>query len=101
MTTFPTINLNGTDAKDLLQQNVDVLTALEALREAMAKAAPHGRDYQTMPDGSYERAHVERSLIWKRFIEINDHFADIATNIQGQIIDRKKPSVFGNLRDYL
>ena len=54
--TFPTVNMNGTARDDLLAQ---VATAKSALRIAMDKfreMTPHGRDYQTAPEGDFEKA---------------------------------------------
>lgn len=48
--TLPTVSLNGSTAQELLQQQLDVLKAVDALRDAMRQAAPHGRDYQYAPE---------------------------------------------------
>jgi hypothetical protein len=48
MTTTPTINLNGTDQRKLLQ---DYLLAIHAMRAALSytgMTAPHARDYQSL-----------------------------------------------------
>jgi hypothetical protein len=50
----PGVNLNGTSHKELMLQYTAALTFLS---NAMANLPrPHGRDYQTMPDGSYRAA---------------------------------------------
>lgn len=48
--TLPTVNMNGSSAHELLDQQLRVLRAAEALWEAMRVAAPHGRDYQLAPE---------------------------------------------------
>lgn len=49
----PRANLNGTSKKELLDQYSKALSALLAAQEALAQMSPHGRDYQTLPDGQY------------------------------------------------
>lgn len=46
----PLINMNGSSRRALIEQQIDVMRAFDALREVMAEAAPHGRDYQLRPD---------------------------------------------------
>lgn len=48
--TLPTVNLNGSSAHELLEQQLHVLRAVDALWEVMRVAAPHGRDYQYAPE---------------------------------------------------
>ena len=48
--TLPTVNMNGSSANELLDQQLRVLRAIDALWEAMRVAAPHGRDYQLAPE---------------------------------------------------
>lgn len=62
----PRANLNGTSKKELLDQYIDALKALLAAQEALAKMAPHGRDYQTLPDGQFDiavRQHRARRVL--------------------------------------
>lgn len=87
----PTINLNGTDAKQLLDQQVEVWRAIDTLQKAMADAAPHGRDYQTRP-GEYPSARdawLQRMQIVAMLkLEIEQH----ALAIQTQADERRKAS---------
>jgi len=41
----PHVNMNGTDAEDLLEQVLDANKAVEKAQELMQVATPHGRDY--------------------------------------------------------
>ena len=52
---LPQVNINGTSRDALIEQQVKVLRAFDKLREAMAEAMPHGRDYQSQPL-DYKRA---------------------------------------------
>lgn len=46
----PRINLNGTSREELIEQQKAVMQAADELYRALAKAQPHGRDYQTGED---------------------------------------------------
>jgi hypothetical protein len=46
---LPQINLNGTSYTVLVEQQIAVMNALDALYAAMNEAAPNGRDYQLRP----------------------------------------------------
>ena len=53
---LPQINLNGSPRQVLVDQQCDVMHALERLQKAMQEASPNGRDYQTMPMGTFNKA---------------------------------------------
>jgi len=42
---MPTIHINGTSAKELLEQLRNASVAVREARGALQQAAPHGRDY--------------------------------------------------------
>lgn len=90
MTTFPTLNLNGTSGDRLQEPLLDILDAIRALRKAMSEATPHGRDYQTMPAGSYEQAAREHRRIFGLADTIEGHFTSVAVDVQRQILDRER-----------
>lgn len=46
----PRLNLNGTSAVELTENWQGVIAAADALRDALVKVVPNGRDYQTLPD---------------------------------------------------
>ncbi len=50
----PVVNMNGTSHEELMLQYNAALTFLQNARANLPR--PHGRDYQTMPDGSYRAA---------------------------------------------
>lgn len=55
----PMLNINGTHDKELIDAQVEVVTAARVLLEKLRNARPHGRDFQTCDAGSYERASAE------------------------------------------
>lgn len=48
----PVLNNNGTSKQALLDQYRHILDCFRDLQEAFANATPHGRDWQTVPNGS-------------------------------------------------
>ena len=59
----PTVNLNGTSGKELFNLNLAVVEKLRDAIDALAKACPNGRDYQTATPGTWGLAidqHGER-----------------------------------------
>jgi hypothetical protein len=51
----PFVNLNGTSRAELVKQAFDVSSAAETLIQALGRAAPHGRDYQTVTQDRYKQ----------------------------------------------
>ena len=49
-TIHPIVHINGTSRCDLLQQVLDVRSALSKVRDAMCAATPHARDYYVSRD---------------------------------------------------
>ena len=70
MTVFPVVNLNGDSVEKLLQQHWDVLKHSRKLAEALAAAAPHGRNYQTLP--AHESPTYEARREWLTLLAAND-----------------------------
>ena len=52
----PTLNLNGSDPAYLVNQRRQAMDCLNDAIEALARAAPHGRDYP----GDYDRCITDR-----------------------------------------
>ena len=56
-----TVNMNGTSVEELMKQAGDVLESCDALEQAMRRAAPNARDYQTnrLPGDDYKADRIE------------------------------------------
>lgn len=52
----PMVNINGTSREALINQQVEVMEALDKALDAMANAWPHPRDYQLQAPGTYQAA---------------------------------------------
>jgi hypothetical protein len=89
MPTFPTVNLNGTNAQALVDQLTNALEEVDDLKWALVKAAPHGRDY---PGGredwlEADNAHRNRLLMVE---QIKTELTEIALNVINQRDEREK-----------
>ena len=52
----PTVHLNGTSKQALLDQLQEAIGAIEDAGKALARAAPHGRDYYIQKDNPINAA---------------------------------------------
>ncbi len=67
---LPRINLNGNSRESLVKDYTEALDAQNAALARFLNIDFHGRNYQTLPDGSFEAARKSRE-------EIFDHFRAI------------------------
>lgn len=87
---YPQININGTSALELSQQQLAVIATADALLKALRAAAPHGRDYQTCPAGTYEKARAQHDRIIQAVVEVSDAAEMLALDIQEQAAARSR-----------
>jgi len=80
----PTIHLNGTSKAALLEGYLDVLAAGRDLREALCKAAPHGRDYYPQGSQAYTDAATDHTARLRKLNEIIKEIEVIATAVSDQ-----------------
>ena len=78
--TMPTVSLNGSPASDLLQQQLKVLRAIDALENALSEAVPNGRDYQYAPE-TYATARDEHAAAWASLRQIKDRAHALAYHL--------------------
>jgi hypothetical protein len=79
---LPQINLNGTSREALVAQQCDVLAAIRALQEALQEASPNGRDYQTAPMGTFNRAQEAWRERWQVIEDMRKEIEQHALAIQ-------------------
>ena len=82
---LPTVNLNGTSGKELFETNLNVVDTLRNAINALARACPNGRDYQTMGPDAHRKAVAEHEQRQERLLyvlaemeTITEHLADFA-----------------------
>ena len=80
----PTVHMNGTGAQELIDLNVTAMDAVEKAIEAVAKAAPHGRDYYVSTKFTYQDALEEHTSRLLALNIIKDELLGIALAVQEQ-----------------
>lgn len=78
----PTVNLNGTSADELLRQNIAAVKAIRDAFRALQTAAPHGRDYQTVPEERFRLARHQHNARMEKLDDILQELETIITEIQ-------------------
>jgi ferritin len=63
---LPTVNMNGTSGKELFETNLAAVEKLRDAIDALAKACPNGRDYQTLGREAMKRAVEEHGQRMER-----------------------------------
>lgn len=64
----PTLNINGTSARDLIDPRQQAWKLLDDVVEALQQATPNGRDYP----GDADRCSVDRGLHYDRIKLLRD-----------------------------
>lgn len=79
----PSVNLNGTSRKELIEQRLDAANAVRLAMEAVQKMCPHGRDYI----GDPVNFDHDRGVHWRRLEKLKEIYEDLheeAEQIQGR-----------------
>jgi hypothetical protein len=87
---MPRINLNGTNPHELHQQYLDALRDLEDAIETVRKLDIHGRDYQTLPVGSYAVAMAEHRTRLTRLNRVRNELYQIISDLDRQMRERAR-----------
>ena len=77
----PNVNNNGTTREELVMQRVHVSVAIATAIDALREAAPHGRDYQGLPD--YATRYDADRDIWNARLRT---LADLQTEIESEAL---------------
>jgi len=83
--TKPIIHLNGSGVENLLGPLKEAVSALSAAADAVAKTAPHPRDYYVSPNpGLYDKARTEHISRLRKIEEIREELTELAVDLIGQ-----------------
>lgn len=63
----PILNINGTNAEELIQTRRNAIDALDAVMKALQEMTPNGRDYP----GQQDRCRSDRELHYARFAQLD------------------------------
>lgn len=80
----PFVNMNGQSAKNLVEEQLNAMHAIQAAKSALCERAPHGRDYFTAPTGVYDAARAHHVAMLSALDKIETDLEQIAMAIQDQ-----------------
>ena len=80
----PVVNINGTSAEELLNQLQGASEAISIAFKALQEAYPHGRDYQTAPQGTYQQAREQYNVWFGQLNDIKEALGQIGNEIWKQ-----------------
>jgi hypothetical protein len=86
--TLPTIHLNGTSPKDLLDGYRNAMDAVGAAQAALCKIEFNARDYYVVP-GSWEAARAEMKVRFEALEKIYVELTEIATHCCDAVAERE------------
>jgi hypothetical protein len=87
----PIVNINGTSADELVRQVVDILSALREAKMTIENNGPHGRDFQTAPDGTaFRLAQSEHRTRLIRLDAMIKEYEDIGNAVIAQKENRRR-----------
>jgi hypothetical protein len=81
---IPTIHLNGTSKKELLEQQADAREAIMNAMMVLRKAVPHSHDYYPQGDGAYLKAAEQYGIQQKRLQDTYDELMQISLETDAQ-----------------
>jgi aspartate/methionine/tyrosine aminotransferase len=85
----PTIHLNGTSKKDLLDGYKAAYLAVGEALDKLQQTVPHGRDYYVQGSASsIQEAIAEHVVRWTKLDDVRKELLEIAIAIQDQGKDR-------------
>mgnify|MGYP001568182929 CR=1 FL=1 len=70
----PDLGLNGSGARNLMDQYLDCVLALDKVSKAMIAARPHGRDYQNSCFAQFDLAREQHFDLERMLDQITGHF---------------------------
>ena len=68
--TLPTIHLNGTGARSLADEYHAFYLSMDKAAEALQNATCNARDFYPQGPGAYERARMEREVVFSKLAEL-------------------------------
>lgn len=78
----PTIHLNGTSKKGLLEALETATSVLHRAEQAVAETAPNGRDYYPQGEGAFDEARNQHDLRAARLHSVREELCEIWEKIE-------------------
>ena len=86
----PIININGSSADRLIAECKNAERALFDATEAVSAMTVHGRDFQTAPDGAYERMVKEHRERLAKLSAVYGEIRSLRVQIHAQAVARRR-----------
>ena len=83
---LPTIHMNGTSARELLEGYCNAISAIHDALEALARTAPNGRDYYPQGPNACAQADAEHNDRKHALIKVMNELQALAEHVA----DRQK-----------
>ena len=77
----PTIHMNGTSRKDLLESYMNAMDKLREAIQAVSDAYPNGRDYYVQESGAYQVAVAEQQDRLQRLTSVREEMEALAESV--------------------
>jgi hypothetical protein len=81
---IPSVHMNGTSKRELLDQYIAAIRALRNATEIMAKGGPHGRDYYVQGSDAINVAIAQHRVRLQKVNAVADELEAIALEVQSQ-----------------
>ena len=78
---LPTIHMNGTSGRALLEGYCEAISAVQAALEALARAAPNGRDYYPQGPDACAQADAEHDARKHALIKVMNELQVLAEHV--------------------
>lgn len=88
----PTIHMNGTSAKSLLDDLMRAYNAVGEAQEAMRAVTPNNRDYYILGDEACREAREQHQVRVMKLADVREDLEKIIIGIQDQERDRRRQS---------
>jgi len=77
----PYVHLNGTSREALLDQLREAKTAVEAARDAVGSAGPHGRDYYVISATAFDQAQRDHQSRMERLTSVLEELTEMYIDV--------------------
>jgi hypothetical protein len=78
---LPTIHMNGTSGRALLEGYCDAISAVHAALEALARVAPHSRDYYPQGPDACSTANLEHEDRKRALVSVLNDLQALAEHV--------------------
>lgn len=85
----PVLNINGSSYQTLREDYLATIRVIQEAEKKLSAIYPHGRDFQTVDGGLYQKARNEADARLKKIRDVLNEIENIAKQIVDQQLARK------------